>query len=153
MFSWLAIIHILCDPMTTFSQFAIAPTRAQRISYVFLSMDLLFLYFTGYKVSTTEDLSQLKMLEIFQIQTQELMLPHKITKVCTAHIVLRLLGPLPLFQSDTLRMEQLRFPQVQCYSLQLRDSSLLLLTFLCYILKMCYPFLLSIHPLDLILPL
>lgn len=45
----------------------------------------------------------LKILENLQIQTQELMLPHKNTEVCTVHNVLRLLGPLPLFQSDTLR--------------------------------------------------
>lgn len=81
--------------------FPCAPTRTQRKPFVLSFTEILFLSLTGYKVKATEDQSQLKMLEILQIQTQELMLPHKIIKVCTVHIVLRLLGPLSLFQADT----------------------------------------------------
>lgn len=72
--------------------------------FVLPFMELLFLYLTGYKAKVTKDPSQLKMLEIFQIQTRGLMSPHKIPKACTVHIVLRLPGPLPLFQSDTHRV-------------------------------------------------
>lgn len=80
-----------------------ASTGGQRKPFVLSSMELLFPSFTGYKARATKDLSQLKMLEFPQIQTQELMLPHKIAKVCTVHIVLWLLGPLSLFRADTFR--------------------------------------------------
>lgn len=82
-------------------RFPCAPTRAQRKPFVLCFIGILFLSLTGYKVKVSEDLSQLKMLEILQIQTQEPVLPHKIIKVCTVHIVLRLLGPSPLFHADT----------------------------------------------------
>lgn len=49
--------------------FPCAPTRGQRKPFVPSFMELLFLSFTGYKVKATKDLSQLKMLEILQIQT------------------------------------------------------------------------------------
>lgn len=71
----------------------------------------------------------LKMPEISQIQTQELMWPHKITKVCTVHNVLRLLGHCPYSSLIPSGMVQPRFPQVQCYFLPLLDSSSLLWLF------------------------
>lgn len=52
----------------------------------------------------------LKMPEIFQIRTQEPILPHKIAKVCTVHNVLRLLGHCPYSSLIPPGMVQPRFP-------------------------------------------
>lgn len=84
----------------------------------------------------TKDLSQLKMLEIVQIQTQELMLPHKIPKVCTVHIILRRLGaivPVPGWYLQGWCSSD--FHRYNAFFLHQCDSSFLLLQRLCYILK------------------
>lgn len=81
------------------THFPISPSQPS----FFFFMEILFLSFTGYKVEATKDLSPLKIHEILLIQTQKLIFPHKVTKVCAVHIILQLLGPMSLFQADSFR--------------------------------------------------
>lgn len=63
------------------------------------------------------------------------MLPHKIAKVCTVHIVLRLLGAIVPVPGWYLRGWCSSDFHIQCYFLQQCGSSCLLLLLLCYTLK------------------